>query len=818
MRLQLRLTLGILCSLVATARAGTERPRLLAHRADEPIRIDGRLREGAWQAAAENAAFTQKFPREGQAPTERTALRVLYDDEALYVGFDCTQRRTPVTRRLTRRDREAEADWVEVSLDTRRDGTSAFTFRVNAAAVLLDGIRFNDTDFSAEWDENWEAAAALTEHGWAAELRIPLRVLRFDAVPEQEWGLQARRYVSGQQETDEWAFTPRSQAGEVSHYGRLAGLRGLRNRRPIELRPFAVGRLRLRDPVPDILDSGLDFYGSAGLDLKWHITQNLTLDATINPDFGQVEADQVVLNLTTYEILFPEKRPFFLEGIDTFHTPLMLLYTRRIGHAPDAPDLQGGEQLHDAPEPTTIYGAAKLLGTVGRRLTVGALSALTADNRVLVRRPDRSDVARWAEPLTSYNVLRVKLALGDNGHLGVLGTAATRFGGAGYHDAYVGGIDGRWRSAGGTYVATGQAVLGGIVGGPPRTLPDGTVLGSGDLAPGADLRLAKEGGKNVLWEVGARFAGRKLDINDLGFLERQNLLDTRAILAFRTLQPFGRVQDSYSRVAFFDQENLGGLTVGRTYLLNTWWKFRNFWEFFAEIHYFPARFDDREVGDGTALMRAPLVGLELAAASDRRRRFYFDLFTQNQLIDGGYRFYLEAILTFRLLPQLDLDLLPQALYTFGEPRYAAAGEAPGSYLFGRLLAKEAGATLRATYTFTPRLTLQVYAQLLLASKHYGPFFSYRADPARPLPALRLRDLHPAAAPAQNPDFEEAALNINAVLRWEFQPGSTLFVVYTRSQAPSVLLPPGQAADLDPEAIHGGRAANAVLLKLSYWWG
>src|SRR5262249_53170180 len=340
--------------------------------------MDGRLDEAVWRAAPPSDAFWQKFPDEGKAPSERTSVRVLYDEDALYIGFECEQTRSRVVSRLTRRDRKIEADWVEIDVDTRNDGVRAVTFRANAAGVLTDAIRFNDTDSSTDWDENWDARTARTDHGWSAELRIPLRILRFSPLPVQDWGFQARRYISMRQETDEWAFIPRDTAGEVSRYGRLDNLAARRPGGGFELRPFVLGRVRQRDPVDAMLASGADASGSAGLDLKWHVSQELTLDATFNPDFAQVEADQVVLNLTNYEIEYPEKRPFFLEGIDTLATPIPVVYTRRIGHVPALPILPSGEALVDAPDPATIYGAAKLIGNLGKRFTIGALSALTA--------------------------------------------------------------------------------------------------------------------------------------------------------------------------------------------------------------------------------------------------------------------------------------------------------------------------------------------------------------------------------------------------------------------------------------------------------
>jgi hypothetical protein len=836
--------------LLSAAFAHGNPPRLAAVRVAQAPHLDGRLDDPAWQLAPAVDSFVQKFPREGTPPVEKTTVRVVYDREAVWIGVDCEQKQPP-TARLTRRDRQIESDSITIDLDTRHDGTSAFEFAVNAAGVLSDGIRFNDTDISSDWDENWDAKVARSERGWSAEFRIPLRILRFDSLPVQSWGFQVRRYVSARQETDEWAYIPRTAAGEVSHYGSLDELRKLRPPSPFELRPFALGSVRHRDAASGMLASGWDATGSAGLDLKWHITQNLTLDATFNPDFAQVEADQVVLNLTTYEVFYPEKRPFFLEGIDVFSTPIGVLYTRRIGRAPDPPALRSdgpyNEQLYDLPSPSTIYGAAKLVGTVGKKLTVGVLSALTARNSIEAQLAEGHRLRRFADPLTLYDVLRLRWAAGRNFDVGLIATATNRFEPIGlypivgataddsthavcpdgssvgvndrcFHDAYVGGPDVRWRSPSGDYVVQAQTVLTGITGGPPRQFLDGTVVASGDTGVGWFGRIAKEGGKHWLFELIYEGATAKTDYNDLGFMIRQNLHHADAIVEYRTTEPWGKTLETHWRAELYDRESLRGLNLARGYQLNTTGKFANFWGWFAELHYRARHFDDREVGDGTALEREGLVGLELQVNSDARRRVYFELFTQTQPIFNGFNFSAEGKLTVRALPQLDFDLLPTGAYTFGEPRYAGPGANPGEALFGKLTAGAVGATLRATYTFTPRLSLQVYAQLFLAYKHYEDF-SLFAAPGQLGPVVHLADLRPTAQlPSTTPDVEEGVFNLNVVLRWEYRLGSTLYFVYTRSQSPDLTLMTGQNAMLDLGAIRRGPASDVLLLKLTYWWG
>jgi hypothetical protein len=454
--------------------------------------IDGDLGDAAWAQVTPTTAFTQKFPDEGKQPSEQTRLRVLYDDSNLYVGFDCSQG-VAIKGRLARRDRQVESDWIQVAVD---DGSNTYEFSVNAAGVLGDGVRFNDTDYSADWNGVWDAQTKQSATGWTAELRIPLRIFHgIDGV--QDWGFQARRYISERQETVEWSFIPREMAGEVSHYGRLVGIGGVSRSNPVELLPYVTAGANVGNVAQS--DRSLDYDVNAGLDVSWRLGRNLTLDATFNPDFAQVEADQVLLNLSTFETFAPEKRPFFINGMEIFQLPKMasfngvqtVFYTRRIGAVPESPVLTATDPVGPAqvvaPGPATIYAATKLTGQLGGGVGVGLMSALTAREDVTVRPQMGSAVSRLAAPMALSNVARVRAQLGAGGTIGMLATAVNRFEPTGsyptvmepsgaqtqlcpdgssvavgarcFHDAYAAGLDGSWRSPSGTYVVAGQGLL-----------------------------------------------------------------------------------------------------------------------------------------------------------------------------------------------------------------------------------------------------------------------------------------------------------------------------------------------------------------------
>jgi uncharacterized protein DUF5916/cellulose/xylan binding protein with CBM9 domain len=815
-------------------------PHLSAARASKAPLIDGRLDEAVWQAATMTDAFTQQSPFDGSKPSERTQMRVLYDDDAIYFSFDCDQINTPIVEKLTRRDRDSESEWVWIQIDSRNDGKSAFMFAVNVSGTIADGQIIDQTTYSWEWDENWEGKAVRRAGGWSAEIRIPIRVLRFDgSLPVQSWGLQGARFIAERQETNLWAYVSRDVAAPIAYFGRLDDLKGLKGGGALELIPFGVGFARRRDGNEEMLGSGFKLFGSAGLNLKWHLANDVTLDAAFNPDFAQVEADQVILNLTNFETFLPEKRPFFLEGIDAFSFPLQVFYSRRIGAAPLAPTVGTGQFLADVPSPATIYGAGKMVGRLSPAWTIGALSAITAANRVTIvqTNPPMPPITVLAAPATAFNVLRLKRELGNAGHIGLIGTGASTFDDGGlFGDAYLGGLDGRWRSPAAQYVVSGAFIQSYIRGGVDQLQPDGTEIGPGATSPGGWLRVAKEGGKHLLWSAEYTGAGRYLQYNDVGYMARQNLHLLKASVGWRELQPGAYTVEKATAFEVTQNRNLSGLDLGQLYELNGRLKLRNFAWLLLAADFAPARFDDREVGNGTALQRARYFGGRFELATDPRGLVYATLANQTQIMGAGiYGTNTQGSVVVHALRQLDIELLPQITWSAGEFRYARQSVVTDAdpYYFGKLTAKSASATLRASYTFTPQLTLQAYAQAFLAIGHFDDMRSIpRADAATMLDnVVRLSDLSnpavaaplppPPAPQPPTPDFQDAALNVNVVFRWEYRLGSTIYFVYSHSQIPTVPVPMmgyfANPTSLDPRAFGHGGTSDVFLLKFSSWW-
>jgi hypothetical protein len=805
---------------------------MTAVRTSAPMIVDGRLDEGAWASARVTDAFTQQYPLEGAPPSERTELRVLYDDRALYVGIICFEKTSPVVARLTRRDRVVASDRVTVDISSRGDRLSAFHFGVNAAGVLDDGIYFDDTSYSADWDENWEASTSIGPAGWSAEIRIPFRILRFDSAPTQRWGFEVERYSEIRHEWDHWAFRPRAMAAFVSAFGTLDGLTGVRPSRPFELRFGELLRLRYRDPevVAGTLGQTRDWGWSFELNGKAHPTQGTTLDLTVNPDFGQVEADQVILNLSNYEVQYPEKRPFFLEGVDTFSTPRTVLYTRRIGAQPADPTLGTNETLVDHVDPTRIWAAAKMVGAATSRTNIGLLTALTGENDAQIQEPPPPSgpspgprVSRVTDPFTLFNALRVRRLWGQGGDVGLLATSVNRFESAGVprlkNDAYVAAADGHWHSPAANYLLTAQLVAALLEEGPPRAQVDGIATEPGHLSLGGTVTAAKQGGEHWLASTSQAISGRQLDYNDLGYLDRKNDYFGYADLTYRTLAPGWKTTDTFAAIAVSHRQTLDGISLGDNLSFQLGATFTNFWSTNIKIYYHSAYFDDREVGDGTALERASLVGAEWWTGTDSRRLFSGALWLQAWNIADGVEYNSAANILIRPISRLELEIDPTALYTSGEPRFVAKDAAlAGVYHFGKLRATNVGLIFRSTVGLLPTLTFQLYGQLFLATKHFSSFMTGTTD--RPFRAeLHLANLAPDATPPVNPDSQQTVLNVNAVLRWEYRLGSVIFLVYTRSQSPTILVTSPALPRLDIAPLQGNHGStDVIMLKASYWWG
>jgi hypothetical protein len=874
--LLLALTANGIGSDSAASRPRPSAAAVHAVRATGPISIDGRLDDPAWAAAIPIAELTQRAPREGAEPSERTEIRVLFDDDAIYVAARLYDRAPDsVTTVLARRDRLVSADRFLVFLDPYHDHRSGFYFGINAAGTLYDGTLYNDDWNDDTWDGVWEGRAARDPLGWTAELRIPYSQLRFQRKDTYVWGVNFEREIARRNEQDYLVYRPTNGSGFVSRFVDLVGIERVTPRPRIEVMPYVTGKAEFLDHDPaDPFHPGTQARPGAGLDAKIGIGSNLTLDGTVNPDFGQVEVDPAVVNLTDVETFFPEKRPFFIEGANIFDFGsggandfwsfdwggVNFLYTRRIGRAPE------GElptvDFSSEPAGTHIVGAAKLSGKAGT-WSLGGLNALT--------KSEFADLAlggtTWraeVEPLTWYGVYRAQkeLAQGRYG-IGIITTGAAR-----HFDedslprqlsssAFSVGVDG-WvtldRSA--TWVLTGWAGASRVGGTPARLVdlqsnsvhyfqrPDAAYLGVDSNA----TSLAGWAGRVTLnkqkgdWMLNAGFGAIDpgFEVNDLGFQIRADQLNAHLMVGRRWTRPSRLFQSAQLNLATFRTWEFGGDLTAAGYFLTGVFDLRNFSHWQWSVEYDAQSLNARRTRGGPLSLNPPGVDWSMSFTSDPRRKWIAGLSLQGDefssdrqhswSISPSLEWHPSARAVVQVGPRLDkLHTTAQYVDTFDDP--AATQTFGHRYLFADLHELQLSATLRLNWIFTPRLSLEIYAQPLLSSGRYRDYkelaqprtYAFLATgPARTAPDDDTRLVVTPATPGlaqlefDNPNFSLASLRGNAVLRWEYRPGSTIYFVWTQNRSDTITDGEFRIGD-GLSRLFSSPANNVFLVKFSYWW-
>ncbi|HLA99962.1 MAG TPA: DUF5916 domain-containing protein, partial [Bacteroidota bacterium] len=684
-----------------------------------PVVLDGLLTEPAWDAAVPVGGFEQYDPDEGAAATENTTVRALFDDGNLYFGIFCFDADpSGIDRRLSRRDRTAQSDRVSVIIDSYHAHTTAFLFATTASGVQSDGVfSYDGLVYDVQWDVVWEVETAMTDEGWGAEFKIPFSALRFvKQESEYVWGVNFRRYIARKKETDEWVIVPRSETppgvlSSVSRMGHLSGMAGITPRLHIEILPYQISRFGdFAEPAP--FSSREELTGSLGLDLKYGVANNITLDLAVNPDFGQVEVDQAVLNLTVFETIYPEKRPLFLEGASFFafgtafdNRDMKLFYSRRIGREPTLSRAPSpGMIFHDNPRTTTILGAAKLTGRTDGGLTFGVISAMT-DEEKAVEEDSSGNMGTpfLVEPRGGYSVFRLSQDVGDASRIGLLATAATREFNA---PSFGGGVDWRLRFDGDATLVDGYAA-----GSRPSEFSG---IGGRKDGTAGRLALGRIQGENLLFFSTYDFSSRNYSIDDLGFFSaprehggytqatwRENDAGDSFIRRFAlTLQPNYRW-------------NWDGVVTSKSVEFEPGFEFTNFWFLTLNAaHQFPA-YDDAARG---------IVGLYRRPASNAYR-FILDTDTRQPVSLSGYfgfdhdtksmrRWIASFQFTVRVTGWMEYAPAITLVKTRAEEAWAIPVYTPAGYnLFGDRDVDQADFSLRGTVSLSRSVTAQFFTQI-----------------------------------------------------------------------------------------------------------
>jgi len=867
-------------------------PEVRAVQLREPIHLDGKLDEGVWRTAPAATGLRQAQPHSGDSATQRTEVRFAYDDAAIYVGarmYDDSGARG-VRTRLVRRDADMNSDYFEVIFDTYHDHIGRLFFQVNPSGVKQDA---NGLGGGADpsWDPVWEVATNIDSLGWTAELRIPFSQLRYPATSaEQTWGLQIWRQENRLNELSQWAWWRLDETGGPSMFGHLQGLVITHPPGRAEVTPYLVGRSsnvpgNRSDPFfdPHALD------GRVGGDAMYRVTSNLTLNATVNPDFGQVEVDPAVVNLSAFETFFDEKRPFFVEGAGYFGlggfscffcsnvSSLSMLATRRIGRPPQVSPFRAGlptsVEYADMPENSTILGAAKLTGRTPTGWSIGALDAVTKRERAPVDFTDATRGQFEVEPATNYFAARAAKDLsGGATQIKAMATSVYRDLGDPYlqsrlsHHSEAFGVssDSWWgkrtyrlmAQLAGTHVEGDTTAMRRIRFGsahffqrPDRPdTADARAPRTGMAGLGGYARLSKEQG-HWLWEVATNFRTPAYNNNDIAFFSRADYwwmsanifpLWTKPTKWYRQLLFIAGGQQQYT----FDGDLNGrqGQLFGQLQTLS-YWNLSGFW-----IHQ-PSVFDDR-LTRGGPLVRVPANDYYSLNVNTDSRKAVVGQFNANYGCNTEGDCSKGASLGLELRPRSNVTVSLNPSVNRSETGFqfvdsyadqTATSFSGTRYVFAHLMQRSVSMDTRFNVTFSPTTTLELFVQPLIATGAYSRYNVYAA----PRTAQRLeygKDfgtvvVQPAANPSRDPatillnagggaptdtltdpSFTFRSLRGNAVLRWEYRPGSTLFVVWTRSSR----IPDLPRGDIrfgdDASALFRGPSENIFLVKMTYWLG
>ncbi|MES2177118.1 MAG: DUF5916 domain-containing protein [Gemmatimonadota bacterium] len=862
----------------------------------ETIAIDGRLDDAGWKDALPILDFHQQSPDEGKSPAERTEVRIMFDASAVYIGarmFD-SQGAAAVRSQLVRRDQllnDNASDKIAFVLDPYHDRQSRVWFELNPLGVKGDHLNGD-----ASYDPVWEGASHVDSLGWTAEFRIPLSQLRFPRDSVQTWGMQIWRTLARRNEFDMWAFWRNNEPGGPGYFGTIEGLELAAQPKQLELLPYVVSKSRFALPaVGNPFRSKQEMTGRLGGDLKYNITSSLTLDATVNPDFGQVEVDPAVVNLSDFETTFQEKRPFFVANSGAFSfggfncffcsnvSSLNVFYSRRIGRAPQLGGLINSQaSFADVPDASTILGAAKITGRTKDGLSVAMLEAVTNRvnaNYVTSTAAGAPLLSREAEPMTNYFVgrLRKDLRRGDT-RIGMITTQTNRFMNDSTEISRLRGsaqlvgadIQHYWNNRGFSFqsqVALSQ--VGGDTAAMRRTQltsshyfqrPDRQATSDGlfDIAYdpkrtslrgyGVYARLAKESG-DWLMETAQNWRSPGFEVNDIGTLSRTDYKWMQASVLRQWTTPGKWYRDAAAIVGGQTAFNYDGDQIDQQEEIWGRVTLSNYVGISGFVINHPPTYDATRTRGGVVQKTAGYNFYSVSLNGDQRNRITWDGGADygKNIEDNGWNgdgyadLIIKPLVNLRLSfgPSYSRSITPTQFVTNIADASATAFSGQRS-VFARLDQHSLSMNTRINATFSPTLTLELFAQPFLASGAYdelkqyaaprtlatqtygkdlgtlttnrnanGSVSSYRVDPDGSGPS--------SAFDVGNPDFNVRSLRGTAVLRWEYRPGSTVYFVWTQERSGSE--PYGDFDfNRDKSALFRDRPINVFQIKASYWLG
>ncbi len=736
--------------------------RISAFRLGNTVSLDGILDDAAWQQPG-NDRMIQNQPDNGCAPRNRTEFWIAYDDDALYLAarmYDVSP--DSISSRLGRRDSHPSSDWVYLNLDTFNDDRNAFSFSANPSGVISDAALYNDGWDDASWDGVWEVATSIDEQGWTLEMRIPFSQLKFPDTDEQVWGINFSRRTLRYNERTDLFHNPRGGTGYGIRFPDLVGIKGVKPQNSAELRPYLLGKAESLNPdAEDPFQKDPQFSGNAGLDIKLPLSSNLTMTATVNPDFGQVEVDPAVVNLSASETFYEERRPFFVEDANIFRFGReglrsnwnlnwfdpMIFYSRRVGRSPQL-GISSNYDYADVPQATTILGATKISGKIGQT-SIGMLTAFTArENAHLQYGTEQTD--QVVEPFSNYSVMRAKTTRdGGKKGLGAMLTYTSRD----LSDpdsqavldrrALTGGIDG-WLNLDedGVWAVKGYLSGSHLVGSKEAISevktssrhyyqrPDADHLGLDSEATSLDGWIGRVAlGKNSgAWRLsaGAGYSSPGYDVNDIGFMFRTDMINSMVVGGYRWLEPNKIFRMQAVDVATYWTWDTGGLKDGGGGGIWYYTELANYWNVDGHVFYNPETNSPRATRGGPNMRSSTSREFSLGLSTDRRKKVVVRSNIFARKTNAGTH-AANGRISFEVKPasNVSFEIGPRYSWEQEDAQYystvvdAAATHTYGErYIFSDLEYRQFSIESRVDWTFTPKLTLQAYIQPLFASGKY----------------------------------------------------------------------------------------------------
>ena len=832
-------------------------------RTSKPV-VDGKLDDECWKTGSWGGNFTQFIPNEGAKPFSQTEFKILYDNKNLYVALRAYDSDPKKIQRFSGARDEFAGDIMGINFDSYHDRRTGFEFSVTAWGQKIDLVVFNPMNWDINWNSVWKVRTGLEDSAWVAEYEIPLSQLRYSTKNDQVWGLHLWGWISRFSEDSDWEIQSKTGPGLLYNFGELHGITGLKKSQRLEILPYALGKLNTmeKEPGNPFTSTGKTWGGNFGLDAKIGLSSNFTVDLTVNPDFGQVESDPSVMNLTAFETFYEEKRPFFLEGLTIFDYKFdkeSLFYSRRIGHSPSLTINPSDHLFVKAPDATSILSAVKLSGTTSTGLSVGLIQSITANEFAQLSNEKGVRSRAIVEPLTTYTVARIQKGYNaGNTVIGGILTSTNRI----IDDknlkflsdnAYTGGLDllHHWKDKE-FYIDT--RLIGSKINGSIESIrllqessaryfqrPDDGYLKydttSRSLSGfGGKFMIGK--GSKGLWRysTGATWLSPGLELNDLGYMNTSDEITQRNLVSYLIIKPVSIFRQYELGLEQFNKWNFNSDYLGSGANFTFTSELKNLWKFGTKLNLYSNSLDTKILRGGYGMKMPYIISSIGSLFTDQSKKTVLGIKYEYQSRgnNSARSYALEPSITIRPLSRLKIGIAANYMSNQDDLQYITATSymAKKRYILGKIDQQRFGLTFRADLNLTPELSLQYYGSPFVSKGKYSEFkyvtnpkadsyadrFTLYSHPQLVNNQYPLDENHDAVAdyPIGNPDFYFHQFRSNLIAKWEYRMGSYIYLVWSSDRTASAN--PSQTFLVDAyNQFRDIYPRNIFLIKINYWF-